>query len=59
METQSKNIRQFELAKSIQEIDRQLCLAQDTLHFATLEKQLANALEQMLRQTITKPTGIH
>lgn len=48
---------QQEIAKSIQSIDAKLYKANDLKEFAELESQLAEALEQMLRQVIQKPSS--
>ena len=54
METSPEPSQQQELAQSIRVIDYKLQQAQNSQEFADLEKQLACALEDMLRQVTTK-----
>jgi hypothetical protein len=54
METVPEPSRQQEIVQSIRVIDYKLQQAQSSQEFAALEKQLANALEDMLRQVTTK-----
>lgn len=54
METSPEPSRQQEIVQSIRVIDYKLQQAQNSQEFADLEKQLACALEDMLRQVTTK-----